>query len=446
VADQAGVGLADVLAVLRLRWRIAAAVFVAILVGVVLYAYSLPREYTAKAVVALTPRPNTGTSATDVEQLGQKYVAYVTAPSTVRLVAPTVGVSASTLGNNVSAAVATASVDLTVKVQLRSPHRAAAAANALADSIVTLADDDKLLTALTVAPATVPTEPSKPRRKLIEGAGALVALLAAIGAALLVERGRPRARSSNEIAFATGYPVIARIPPSRAIRTGVEEAVADPVVGGAIRSLRTVLDQLARDEAIRSLVVTSSVPGEGKSTVASSLGWAIARLDARVLVIDADLRHPAVSRMFGLAPTPGLVEVLRGEVSLKAAARAVEGAEGLYVLPTVGVSAPGDLLAKNLNTVLRAATADYDVVIVDTPPLLVGDDAGTIATLTSAVLMVVSDGVEVRRLNEAMRQLDAVQARVIGVVHNRAEVASYGYAYRAADRQSPPAGGPSAVA
>jgi len=446
VAEKPGVGLADLLGVLRLRWRIASAVFVAVIVGVVFYAYSLPREYTAKAVVALTPRPNTGTSATDVQQLGQKYVAYVTAPSTMRVVAPTVGLSGTRLGNHVSADVATASVDLTVKVQLRSPRQAADAANALAAAIVTLADDDKLLTALTVAPATVPTEPSKPRRKLIEGAGALVALLVAIGTALLVERGRPRARSSNEIAFATGYPVIARIPPSRAVRAGVEQTVADPVAGGAIRSLRTVLDHLARDEAIRSLVVTSSIPGEGKSTVASSLGWAIARLDARVLVIDADLRHPAVARMFGVPASPGLVEVLRGEVSLTAAARAVEGAEGLYILPTAGVSAPGDLLARNLNTVLREATADFDVVIVDTPPLLVGDDAGTIATLTSAVLMVVSDGVEVRRLGEAMRHLDAVQARVIGVVHNRAEVASYGYSYRAQPRQSPPAGGPSAVA
>ena len=446
MADKAGAGLADLLGVLRLRWRIAAAVFVAVLVGVVLYAYSLPREYTAKAVVALTPRPNTGTSATDVQQLGQKYVAYVTAPSTMRVVAPTVGLSSSTLGNHVSADVATASVDLTVKVQLRSPHQAADAANALAASIVTLADDDKLLTALTVAPATVPTSPSKPRRKLIEGAGALVAFLIAIGIALLVERVRPRARSSSEIAFATGYPVIARLPRSRSVRAGVAEAVADPVVGGAVRSLRTVLDQLARESAIRSLVVTSSTPGEGKSTVASSLGWAIARLDARVLVIDADLRHPAVSRLFGVAPAPGLVDVLRGEASLSAAARRVEGADGLYILPTAGVSSPGDLLAKNFNNVLRAANAEFDVVIVDTPPLLVGDDAGTIATLTSAVLMVVSDGVEVRRLNEAMRHLDAVQARVIGVVHNRAAVASYGYAYRSTGRQSPPAGGPSAVA
>ena len=446
MADKAGVGLADLLGVLRLRWRIAAAVFVAVLVGVVLYAYSLPREYTAKAVVALTPLPNTGTSATDVQQLGQKYVAYVTAPSTMRDVAPTVGLSSATLGNHVSADVATASVDLTVKVQLRSPSQAADAANALADAIVKLAADDKLLTALTVAPATVPSEPSKPRRKLIEGGGVMVAFLIAVGVALLVERIRPRARSSNEIAFATGYPVIARIPPSRSVRAGVEQAVADPLVGGAIRSLRTVLDQLARDEAIRSLVVTSSTPGEGKSTVASSLGWAIARLDARVLVIDADLRHPAISRLFGVAGSPGLVEVLRGEASLRSAARAVDGADGLYILPTVGVAAPGDLLAKNFNNVLRTANAEFDVVIVDTPPLLVGDDAGTIATLTSAVLLVVSDGVEVRRLGEAMRHLDAVQARVIGVVHNRAEVATYGYAYRATGRQSPQAGGPSAVA
>jgi len=446
VAEETRVGLGDMLRALRLRWRIATVVFLGIVAGTVAYAYSLPKEYTAKSVVALTPRPNTGASASDVVQLGQKYVAYVTAPTTTRAVAPTVGMSRSELGDAVSADVATGSVDLTIKVQARSPRQAADAANALSDAAVSLAAGDDLLTADTVAPATIPTAPSKPRRKLYEGAGALVALLVAAAVAFLVERGRPRVRSALEVGFITGHGVLARLPSSRAVRGGIRDALADPVVGGAVRSLRTVLDQVGRDTSIRTLAVTSSVPGEGKSTVAGSLGWAIASLDANVLLVDADLRHPSVARLFGVPAQPGLVEVLRGQARLADVVRPAPGVPGLSVLATSGVGETGDLLARNLHTVLHAAANEYDVVIVDTPPLLVGDDAGTIATISDAVLMVVSSGVEMRRVSEAVRDLETVQAQVIGIVLNRADVPSYGYTYRTtAEPGAPRRGGPTAA-
>jgi len=434
LTDNTRVGPAEILDALRLRWRLAALVFVAVFAGVVVYAYSLPSEYTAKAVVSLTPKPGAGVAASDIAQLGQRYVVYVTAATTIDRVAADLGVDRATLGDGVGADIATGSVNLTIKVQLRTPRTTSVAANALADAVVSFNADDKLVNAEVVAPATVPTSPSKPRRKLIAGAGGLIALILATAVALLIERGRPRVRSSVEIATVTGHDVLGRVPLSRSVRRGIAAALEDPLVGGAIRSLRTVLDHQARESAVRTLAVTSSVPGEGKSTVAASLAWSIAHLDARVLLIDADLRHPSLARVLAIPPRPGLLEVLRGEATLARAVTSMAGPDGLHVLPTSGVAETGDLLAKNLHALLREAAAEYDVVIVDTPPLLAGDDSTTIATMCDAVLMVVTSGQQIRRLSDAARSLAAVQARVLGVLLNRTDVPSYGYTYRTLSR------------
>jgi capsular exopolysaccharide synthesis family protein len=434
LTDNTRVGPAEILDALRLRWRLAALVFVAVFAGVLAYAYTLPNEYSAKVIVSLTPKPSTGVAASDIAQLGQQYVAYVTAPATIARVAGEVGVDRTTLGDGVGADVATGSVNLTIKVQLRTPRTTAVAANALADQVVSFAADDKLINAQVVSPATVPTAPSKPRRKLLGGAGGLIALLLAVAVALLVERGRPRVRSSVEIATVTGHDVLGRVPLSRSVRRGIAAALDDPLVGGAIRSLRTVLDHQARVSAVRTLAVTSSVPGEGKSTVAASLAWSIAHLDARVLLIDADLRHPSLARVLDLPPKPGLVEVLRGDCTLAKAVTQAAGPDGLFVVPTSGVAETGDLLARNFSNLLTEAVGQYDVVIIDTPPLLAGDDSTTIATMCDAVLMVVTSGQQIRRLSDAARALSAVQARVLGVLLNRTDVPSYGYTYRTLSR------------
>jgi succinoglycan biosynthesis transport protein ExoP len=191
-----------------------------------------------------------------------------------------------------------------------------------------------------------------------------------------------------------------------------------------------VLDHEARSAPVHTLVVTSSVPGEGKSTVAAALASAIARLDARVLLVDADLRHPTVASLFGLEQKPGLAELLRGEAEFPEAVSSIRNVPGLYVVPTSGIVDTGDLLARNLHSVLQRARSGFDVVIVDSPPLLAGDDSGTIATQADAVLLVVANGVETRRLGEAARILDNVGVRVIGALLNRAPVPTFGYTYR----------------
>lgn len=437
----AGTGLPAILEAVRRRWWLTLLVALPVFVGAAAYAQLAPPQYTAKAIVALEPRAAVNVGPPDMPILGQKYVAYATSSTTIAQVARAAGVPAQTLAGAVQAKVPVQSVDFVITVTLRSPIAAAVAANDLADAVVRLTRSDTLVSGQVVAPAARPTTPSAPRRKLIEAAGLLLALFIGVVVSTLVERGRPRIRSALEVAYVTGHAVIGRVPRSRALRRGMGQAIADPLLGGAVRSLRTVLDHEGRNLRVHALAVTSSVPAEGKSSVASLLATAIARLDAHVLLIDGDLRHPSLAQFFGVPAKPGLAEVLRGETPLPECVHQLPGVPGLSVLATTGTADAGDLIARGGHEVLQWARSAYDVVIIDSPPLLVGDDAGTLATFADAVLLVVRAGVETRRLAEAGRALDTLGVRVIGAVLNRVSGESYGYPQ--ADSAASWRGGPS---
>jgi capsular exopolysaccharide synthesis family protein len=426
--DDAGLGLPDMFDAVRRRWLLTLLIALPIMIGVVGYVQTLPAKYQGKAVVALDPR-TPAVSALEINVLAQKYVAYVTAPSTRAQVASALSLSSHALDNAVNAQVATSSVNLTITVLMRTPRLAADVANTLAGDAVSFSATDNLVRAAVVAPAPVPTSPAKPRRKLIDAAGIVVALLIGVIVAVLVERGRPRARTPMDVALITGHTVVGRIPKSRSVRGGVEAALADPAVGGAIRSLRTMLDHEGRSAPIRSLAVTSSMPDEGKTTTASTLAAAIARLDARVLLIDGDLRRAGLAKMFGLPGSPGLLEVLRDEVDLDSAIQVVRTIPGLSVLPTTTDPHLGDVLARNFYPLLQRALGEYDIVVIDSPPLLAGDDAGVLASQAGAVLLVVANGVDTRQLSEAGQALDGLRVRVIGVVMNRVRSQHYAYGY-----------------
>ena len=164
--------------------------------------------------------------------------------------------------------------------------------------------------------------------------------------------------------------------------------------------------------------MTSSVPGEGKTTLAGALAMALARLDAEVLLLDGDLRRPGVARLFSLNGTKGTAAVLRGRVTLDECLQKGP-APGLQVVPTTQDTEAGDLLARNFADVLRDARKRFDVVVVDAPPILGADDARTLATLCDGVLMVVAADTLVSSVSEAVVALDGLGVRVLGAVANR---------------------------
>jgi capsular exopolysaccharide synthesis family protein len=422
-------GLPELFDALRWRWRPIALIAVLFAVGATVYVQSLPAQYDGKALVAVGPRPRVATSGADtVRVIAPKYVEYVTARSTVELVAPRLGEDPEVLEKAVSSSVATDTGNVTITVRLKDPRKAADAANAFAQQALDFSKSDPLLTGVLVARALPPTKPAAPPRRVLEAAAVLVGILLGVVASLLLERGRPRLRSWRDLARITSYPVVGRIPPARALKQGPMSAFSDLRTASAFRILRANLEPQLREGSIDLIVVSSPSPADGKTTVTTLLGESLGRLGMRVLLIDGDLRRPGFARYAGVTPTPGLAEVLRGQIPLMEAAR--EGwAENVSILPTAHDPDAGDLLARRLTEVLDEARERFDVVVIDTPPLLSTDDARTIATMAKGILLVVTAGSLVRSVTEAVVAIEALQAPLMGIVANRFKESSVPYYY-----------------
>lgn len=420
-------GLPELFEALRWRWKLAAVIALAVFVGAVLYVESLPAEYKAEAIVAITP--GTPRSTPDIVRItAPKYVAFATAPATIQDVAPSIDKDPSDIARSLDATVAAETGNITITVELGDAEDAAEIANTFADAVVDEAEGDELINAEVLAEAIPSDSPSGPPRRLLEAAALAVGILLGVALSLLVERGRPRLRSWREIAALTGYAVLARIPRSRKLRTKPQEAFSDPAVGVAFRTLRTNLEAKLSEGKASFLVVTSPRPGDGKTTVAALLAESLSRLGINVLLIDADLRRPGVSKTFGMVATPGTAEVLR-KTSTAEAAIQKGWTENLWVLPTTSDVDAGDLLATNFSEVLRDVREHYEVVIADAPPLLGTDDAATLATMAGGVLLVASSGSLGSAVNEAVLSLETLKAPVLGVAANRFRESRRAYYY-----------------
>ncbi|MEE8143622.1 MAG: CpsD/CapB family tyrosine-protein kinase, partial [Planctomycetota bacterium] len=176
---------------------------------------------------------------------------------------------------------------------------------------------------------------------------------------------------------------------------------------------------------LRSLLVTSAVAGEGKTTVVLNLAQSFAYAGQRVLVLDADLRRPRVERVFELSKSPGLTEVLRGERKTDEVIRQPAGF-GVDVLTSGDVPKnPAELLGSTSFDQLLSELADrYDLVVVDAPVLLAVSDALLLAHRVDGVLLVHAPGkVDKKGFGRVREVLDRAGANVLGLVSNKVSVA-----------------------
>lgn len=197
------------------------------------------------------------------------------------------------------------------------------------------------------------------------------------------------------------------------------------------RTLRLALDIRQDGRSGNVLVCTSPLAGEGKTLVATNYAL-VAAQSCSVLLIDGDLRRPAVHERFGIDRSPGLVELLAAGSDIRRFARpAVEGTPGLEVIPAGReIPSPGDLISsRRMADVLRQASEAYDLVVVDSPPLLSTLDAASLGALGGTdVLVVVDSGSRRRTLLRALRQLRLMETNVAGIVLNRdGELSPYTY-------------------
>ncbi len=210
--------------------------------------------------------------------------------------------------------------------------------------------------------------------------------------------------------------------PAGAATSGIPRDALSLALGiEAFASLRTNLLYYQSDRNLQTIVVTSSAPKDGKSTVSANMAKAFARFGARVLLVDCDLRRPRLHEEFGEPLANGLSDVLLGTASLGDSLRKVSGATSMLLL-TAGtrVENPSELLAGDaMRVLLRTLAEKFTLVVLDSPPVLVVSDAVILATQSDGVLFVLRAGTtEPEVARAALGQLDAVGARVIGAVLN----------------------------
>jgi len=287
----------------------------------------------------------------------------------------------------------------------------------------------------TAEPALEPCEPEK--AKVMAMALAL-GLFAGTGLALLREWKDQRLRSAEEISTLLALPVLGAIPSVRALRNGSAgherriQLDPDSREAEAFRTLRTAVFFGAPKDEARRILITSAAPGEGKSTISSNLGIAMAQAGQKVLILDTDLRRPMQHKIFQLdRQTKGLSAVLAGQMSLEEAIERT-GEENLHVLTSgPDVPNPAEMLnSESFARILEQVTARYDRIILDSPPVIAVTDPLILAAQADVTILVLRAESSTRRVSmQARESLASVDARVLGVAVNdvRHKAGRYGY-------------------
>ena len=240
--------------------------------------------------------------------------------------------------------------------------------------------------------ASLPEAPSSPRTKISIIAGILVGLVIGIGVAFAQEGLDPRIHHEERLRQLFKLPVLARIPRERGRLPGLPLRPSDlsPAAQEAYRMLRVGLGIGTSAQAARSIMVTGSTRGEGKSTTALNLATAIAATGLRVLLVEADLLRPRLSAALGVQPPHGVIDVLLGDVTLEDATVTVDWlSDRLNVLLATHPEAPiGGGLGIAMDRIIAEAEDSADIVIFDAPPVTEVSDALPLSRGVDAVLIV----------------------------------------------------------
>lgn len=273
------------------------------------------------------------------------------------------------------------------------------------------------------------------RRMKMSGLAAIVFFGLAFAGIGFLEFRANRVASPGEVSQTLGLRLMGTVPAKpKHVSLGMSDSDWERAVNEAVDSTRTVFLHSAGVQNLRTVLVTSAVGGEGKTSLSVGLAASLARSGRRTLLIDADLRNPSVHGHFDLASAPGVAEVLRGEVNAASVIRQTRR-DNLWVLPAGKCDARtiGALAQDEFSRVLaEVGNSGFDFILVDSSPVLPVADALLVARHVDGVLLsLLVDYSQVDRVNAACQKLASVDVPLLGAVVNgtRNESFSYGYGY-----------------
>ena len=443
--------LGDYISAVRRRWLSVLAITLVVFGFAAISTYSSPKVYTATAqnFVALASdaagdsSPLTG--AQFAAQRVKSYTEIVTSPDVLVPVVSELNLpyTAQELAGKVSATNPPLTVLLMVSAIDGSPAQAAAIANAVSVELGRTIEELETPNAQTVAPVKVtltdpaepPSAPSSPKTRINLILGLVLGLAAGIGSALLRNALDTTVKSPKELDQLATAPSLGAVLFDTNAKTQVLSALdATAVQSEGYRTIRANLQYVNVDDPIHAFVVTSAAPRDGKTTVACNLAIAVAQAGRKVCLVEADLRRPRVSEYLQLNAQTGLTEVLSGQIKLEDALQDW-GRGMLKVLPPGAIPPnPSELLGSHqMAQVISNLKREFDVVILDTPPLLAVSDAAVLASQADGAVVVVRHGKSSKdAVRNAVASLEQINANILGTVLNAVPVkrgGSYGYAY-----------------
>jgi len=432
------VELKDYIRVIRKRWRIIVAVMLVVVAGAALATSLSPKVYEAQTRLFVSTAAGGDTNAlmagsNFTQQRVKSYADVITTPNVLDPVISSLGISttAAKLGAQITATVPLDTVIIEVAVTNTNPRVAAQVADAVGTQFIkTVADLESVtkgqsspVKVTVVSAPTVPTAPISPKPTRNLALGVVLGLLLGLGLALLRDLLDTTIKIEKDCAEVTDAPVIGGIAfdPEASKNPLIVQADPHSPRAEAFRTLRTNLQFVDAANHPRSIVFTSSVAGEGKTTTTANLAITMAAGGARVCVVEGDLRRPRLLEYMGMDGSLGLTNVLIGQAELGDVLQQFADTS-VYVIGAGAVPPnPSELLgsAAMIET-LRELESRFDVVIIDTPPLLPVTDAAVLSTIAGGTVVVVGAGrVDRDHLAKSLQSLETVKGRVLGLVLNR---------------------------
>jgi capsular exopolysaccharide synthesis family protein len=430
-------------------WVVIPTIVVTVAVGIL--SMEAPRVYRSTATLYVSL--NSGRTVTDLNQgssYAQTQMASFGRMATMPIVLQPViaslglGMSVKDLGNQVSATTPASQFMIDVSASSGSAEMAQKIANSVAGQLSSVIEEvspattegDSTVQATVVSQAALPLYPIAPNTKRNVAAAAFAALVLGLLGAVVRDLLDTRVRTKEDVDATANVPVLGRVsgPRSRRRRSGeVRVLQPDGPQSEDIRRIRANLQMVGRVGEPQAFVFTSAMPGEGKSYCATHVAESLAAAGTKVLLIDADLRRPTVAAYLGIGGRAGLTEYLLGRAEFEDLRQ--EYGPNLSVLASGGIPPnPAELLSSApFHTLLEMACEQFDVVILDTPPLLPVADAAVVARAATGVVLVV-DSTRTRRaqLSQSAEAVRLGGGRLVGAVLNRTAgdtVTSYHYEY-----------------